>query len=371
MGGFRLGISLWELVFRVLIFGSLEGVVLEAVEVTETGIKINSSLVSHNQLSLKTDSKNSNMKPTAFFSSRANGKLLLTAEYFILDGAVGLALPTQRGQNLEVFATDEPHIIWQSLDADGSLWFEGKFEATTGRYLAGSDGTVGSTLANIFTAILSQRPDFTLALKPCKVIASLDFPRNWGLGSSSTLIFNLAQWAKVNPYQLQFDTFGGSGYDIACAGATQAILYQKLSPPQVQVVDFEPSFKHQLFFVYLQQKQNSRLGIARYRAHAADSLAGVAQATELTNSILKASDLVSFEAILLEHEQLVARTLDLECAKDLYFKDYWGVIKSLGAWGGDFVLVTSDKSRLQTAQYFNDKGYTVFLDYDKLILQGD
>ncbi|NJL76554.1 MAG: hypothetical protein HC892_17585 [Saprospiraceae bacterium] len=187
------------------------------------------------------------MKPTAFFSSRANGKLLLTAEYFILDGAVGLALPTQKGQNLEVFATDTPYIVWQSLDADGSLWFEGKFEATTGIYLEGTDETIGSTLTNIFKAILFQRPDFTLELKPCKVIASLDFPRNWGLGSSSTLIFNLAQWAKVNPYQLQFDTFGGSGYDIACAGATQAILYQKLSTPQIQVVDFEPSFKHQLF----------------------------------------------------------------------------------------------------------------------------
>ncbi|NJL76553.1 MAG: hypothetical protein HC892_17580 [Saprospiraceae bacterium] len=119
----------------------------------------------------------------------------------------------------------------------------------------------------------------------------------------------------------------------------------------------------------MQQKQNSRLGIARYRARAADSLAWVAKSTELTNLILKASDLVSFETILLEHEQLVASALDLECAKDLYFADYWGAIKSLGAWGGDFVLVTSDKSRSQTAQYFNDKGYSVFLDYNELILK--
>jgi len=31
-----------------------------------------------------------------------NGKLLLSAEYFVLDGAVALALPTKLGQSLHV-----------------------------------------------------------------------------------------------------------------------------------------------------------------------------------------------------------------------------------------------------------------------------
>jgi hypothetical protein len=32
----------------------------------------------------------------------SNGKLLITGEYLILDGAKGLALPTKMGQNLSV-----------------------------------------------------------------------------------------------------------------------------------------------------------------------------------------------------------------------------------------------------------------------------
>ena len=36
----------------------------------------------------------------------AHGKLLLTAEYFILDGAVGLALPTKLGQSLSIQSSE-------------------------------------------------------------------------------------------------------------------------------------------------------------------------------------------------------------------------------------------------------------------------
>ncbi len=37
-----------------------------------------------------------------FFS--AHGKLLLSGEYFVLDGALGLALPANYGQHLALFA---------------------------------------------------------------------------------------------------------------------------------------------------------------------------------------------------------------------------------------------------------------------------
>ena len=59
-----------------------------------------------------------------------------------------------------------------------------------------------------------------------KFTTRLDFDPNWGLGSSSTLIANLAQWANVNPYELLKLTFGGSGYDLACATAEGPIYYQ-------------------------------------------------------------------------------------------------------------------------------------------------
>jgi len=42
-------------------------------------------------------------------------------------------------------------------------------------------------------------------------------------------------------------------------------------------------------------------------------------------------------------------------------------VKSLGAWGGDFVLVTSNRPEEETRNYFNEKGLEVFLRYDEII----
>ena len=54
----------------------------------------------------------------------SNGKLLLTAEYLVLDGAQALALPTQLGQKLIVTDGKEDILHWKSLDADGSICYE-------------------------------------------------------------------------------------------------------------------------------------------------------------------------------------------------------------------------------------------------------
>jgi hypothetical protein len=42
-------------------------------------------------------------------------------------------------------------------------------------------------------------------------------------------------------------------------------------------------------------------------------------------------------------------------------------MKSLGAWGGDFILATSDRSAKETWAYFNQKGYSVCFQYDEII----
>ena len=41
----------------------------------------------------------------------SNGKLLITAEYLVLDGAKAFALPTKFGQNLIIEETNHPEII--------------------------------------------------------------------------------------------------------------------------------------------------------------------------------------------------------------------------------------------------------------------
>jgi mevalonate kinase len=58
------------------------------------------------------------MKQT-FYS---NGKLLITGEYLVLDGAKAFALPTKFGQSLIIEEGSNKAIQWVSYD--GSVWFE-------------------------------------------------------------------------------------------------------------------------------------------------------------------------------------------------------------------------------------------------------
>jgi len=85
------------------------------------------------------------------------------------------------------------------------------------------------------------------------------------LGTSSTLINNIAQWLQIDAFELLNNSFGGSGYDIACAQYDTPIFYRlENQKPNVTPVDFQPQFASNLYFVYLNQKQNSKNAIAAY-----------------------------------------------------------------------------------------------------------
>lgn len=296
----------------------------------------------------------------------ANGKLLLTGEYFILDGAVGLALPTKFGQSLTVEDSEEEGIHWKSLDNQNNIWFEARFSESLD-IISASDNEVAKTLKNILQ-------NCNLTIYGLRLTTTLDFPNNWGLGSSSTLISLIAQWTNKDPYELLANTFGGSGYDIACATAKSAIIYQLVnSRPstvgrQQTTVDFHPSFHQNLYFVHLNQKQNSREGIRHYRELTIDKTPYIEQVSELTEKIIYATGLDEFCYYLEVHENIIAEVLKLQKVKELYFPDFPGTIKSLGAWGGDFVLVASDESPETIKHYFTDKGFPTILPYNQIIL---
>jgi len=194
----------------------------------------------------------------------------------------------------------------------------------------------------------------------------LDFPRQWGLGTSSTLIAMMAKWAEVDAYKLLDNTFGGSGYDLACAFADRSVLYQ-LPGPEVKSISFSPDFSDQIYFVYLNQKQNSREGIQHYRKIDRSLDNEINAINALTNELINCQSQKDFARIIKDHEDLVSRTLKIERAKALYFSDFPGEIKSLGAWGGDFVMVTSDRPMDWVKNYFLEKGKNVFKTYKNLI----
>ncbi|MDX2135536.1 MAG: GYDIA family GHMP kinase [Saprospiraceae bacterium] len=298
------------------------------------------------------------------FLTHPHGKLLLTAEYAVLDGALALALPTRFGQSLAVVeggASGE--LRWQSLDHTGRPWFEGVFVLPHLALKHSSEERTGRALEQVLQTAKSLGTD-PLPGMGLALTARLDFPRDWGLGSSSTLIAAVARWFGVDPFQLLADTFGGSGYDVACAYAPGPILYQ-ISGEQAVITPaaFDPPFRDNLFLVHLGQKQDSRAGIRYYREQLTDTSALVRDLSEITEAILECADQETFEALLLEHEHRLAEALNLPRAQRLYFEGFPGVVKSLGAWGGDFVLATSPWPEGETRAWFQARGFASVLGW--------
>lgn len=296
---------------------------------------------------------------------RAQGKLLLTGEYFVLDNAIALALPTKMGQRFEILEGKNSDLTWESYDSDGNCWFSGTYAIPDLELIQSNQTEVALRLQQLLRQVFSHSNLSSQALSGCNIQAHLEFSRHWGLGSSSTLISFLAELTGVNPYQLLEATFGGSGYDLACAQATGPILYQNKT---AQPVKFQPDFAEQLYFVYLGKKQNSREGIQRYRALGQIVPETIDAVSKLTYDFLNSPNLDAFESNIIHHETLVAKTLNLPRAQELWFADFWGQIKSLGAWGGDFVLATSNRGAAETKAYFQAKGFDVLLPYAEMVL---
>ena len=304
----------------------------------------------------------------------SNGKLLLTGEYFVLDGAKSLAIPTKFGQDLVVTPTKETQLIWNSFTNEGACWLEAIFDlpklrlasATFNSVTDGGNDKLADNLNKILKEAQKLNPEFLNNEKGFKIKTTLTFPENWGLGTSSTLINNIANWAKVSPYELLKKTFGGSGYDIACAQNNSPILYTKNRiNSMVEQVDFNPSFKENLYFVYLNKKQNSREAIQRFKSLKGNLTLEINDISNLTNEFVACNNLKDFEKLIVEHENIVSKTLQLKKVQELYFSDYFGQTKSLGAWGGDFILATGND---KTIAYFHKKGFQTVIPYQDLIL---
>ncbi|WP_149274701.1 GYDIA family GHMP kinase [Pareuzebyella sediminis] len=299
----------------------------------------------------------------------SHGKLLITGEYAVLDSALSLAIPTTYGQSLSVTKINSGHLTWKSYDEKGNLWFESilTFEELSSRKKPVRKNPVEDSLLKILRDARKYNPRFLATTSGYSVETTLEFPPSWGLGSSSTLINNIALWADVDPYKLLWNSFGGSGYDIACARHTKPILYELKKPrPVVKEIDFRPPFSKQVYFVHLGKKQNSREGISHYRNMDFDVRKLVSEITRITKQILQCTTLSNFEILLEEHEHILSKTLHLPTVRETLFPDYNGLVKSLGAWGGDFVMVTGNGEFIR--DYFKNKGYHTIVPFDEMVL---
>lgn len=303
---------------------------------------------------------------TTFYS---NGKLLITGEYLVLDGARAFALPTKFGQNLIVENGSSHEIQWKSYNFDEQLWYEDTIAFTD--IINNVDSkieTVKTTLINILHEAYLLNPDFINNSEGYQISTHLTFPKNWGLGTSSTLLNNIAQWTNIDAFELLKNSFGGSGYDIACAQNNTPILYRlEQNFPVVEIVGFNPDFTSNIHFVYLNKKQNSKTAIRAYYNNKNQNLAhNILDNNKITDAVLKAKTLKEFAFNVEKHEIHLSDILEIRTIKEVAFPDFNGVVKSLGAWGGDFVMVISKED---PKDYFASKGYETILSYDEMILQ--
>ena len=296
----------------------------------------------------------------------SNGKLLITGEYIVLDGAKSFALPTKYGQNLIVDNYENKILKWKSFNIHNKIWFDCDIELPSLKLIRTSDNKIAKTLINILIEAKNINNNFLNSSKGLLVKTNLNFEQNWGLGTSSTLINNIASWAQVDAFNLQFKIFGGSAYDIACAQNDKPIVYQlKNGTPKTETIDFNPEFKNNLFFIHLNKKQNSRDAIKSYKENKIDKTQLIFEISDITNQIISANSLSKFKNLIKIHEKLISKVIGIEPIKKRLFKDYSGEIKSLGAWGGDFILAAGDDN---TIEYFNKKGFKTVIPYNKIIL---
>jgi len=293
----------------------------------------------------------------------------MTGEYGVLDGAKVLALPTKLGQRLKIKQIKGSDLLWDSYDADGEKWFSAQLSLLDFSAIKTTDEAISDNLRKLLKNAVRLNSDFLSKWNGFRISTHLEFSKDWGLGSSSSLTYLIAQWAGVNPLLLHFKVSEGSGYDVACAGAEGPIQYQTTDDEiSYTPINFTPNYTKNLYFVYLGKKANSQFAIRDYFKQVKGRKKLAKELNQITEDVLKCKSLVKFCELMDQHETILSTALGQEKVKDLYFADYWDCVKSLGAWGGDFAMVISSKSEDDTRAYFSKKGFDVFFPYAEFVL---
>jgi len=301
----------------------------------------------------------------------ANGKLLLSGEYLVLHGASALVLPLKVGQHMKVTPSGyrKKAIIKWRANALYDPWFYAEINL--------QDWTVNKSTneetANRVTRLLQEAGKLNpMLFNPgagFNIQTETGFNMDWGFGSSSALTANIARWAMIDPFELHFRTSDGSGADIAAAISTGPVLYRLTdNKPECHIVNFNPSFYRHLWLVYLGHKQSTSQSLRDFRIKVNILPKDIAEMDRLTLGMIQAESLKSFMILIREHEDLLSRLMDITPVRASQFVDFPGEIKSLGAWGGDFILAVSEAKDYDVRNYFKQKDMTPVFSFDKIVL---
>ena len=291
---------------------------------------------------------------------KSHGKLLITGEYFILKGAKALCIPTIYYQSLKVNEIDENILKWKSFDNNKNLWLQAEFLLSDLTLLTKPTNEVLFLQKLLLNIKKFNSKLFNLNIG-YDIESSMNFNKEWGLGSSSTLISNLSKWAKIDPFDLLWSVSNGSGYDIASSIVNKPILYQlNNKKPEYSKIKFYPSFHENLFFIYRNNKQKTNIEIDYFNKHVLFDDNVLDKISSLTKKIIDCKNLLDFQKLIINHEKILSTSLNKKTIKEELFIDYPGEIKSLGAWGGDFILAAGPSD---SNKYFEKKGFKTVIRF--------
>ena len=292
------------------------------------------------------------------------GKLMLTSEYVAVDGALVLAIPTKLGQ--EFFYSEEDDqkalILWQAYHQD-HLWLRAIIDYKNWQIVETNNFKAAEFILKVLHNVQNLSETKLKSDASYHIKTNLQFPSDFGLGSSSTLMNNLAEWAGIDAFILNETSLGGSGYDVAVAKEKSTVLYSRFPERTYETINFQPDFKDELLFIHLNQKQDTREGISHYKSKPR-SAEMINFYTDLTKTIVNCKTLERFSGLMTIHEERLSAFLEVPTVKEKYFQNCPSFVKSLGAWGGDFVL-TSKFGDYQN--YFKEQGFSKIFSWQELI----
>lgn len=301
---------------------------------------------------------------------QSNGKLLITGEYLILKGADSLAVPLNFHQSMQIENSEIPGLSWTSKE-NGNPWFHAIFNTSSSEITKSNDEKTARGLISILQAALHLNPNFKSKLKNSAVISDMDFERQWGFGSSSSLISNIAWWAEVDPFELHKKVSGGSGYDVVTSRAEGPVIFTRNGEKYtLSNAEFSPSFKNDIYFVFLGTKQDSAQSVLHFNQKKKAFRTEVEQVSQITRHLKKSLSLEDFEYYIKEHEQIIASVLKQRTIKESIFKNLQGEAKSLGAWGGDFAMLTWQYGKDRLLKELKKINLNTVFTFDELIKHG-
>lgn len=298
---------------------------------------------------------------------RAPGKLLISGEYMVMHGSQALALPLNPGQTLQrIKSGDRRSFSWHAFWND-KPWFHADFDPFTLDILETTDRAKAGYLQRLLRACVDLDPQFQKELSLWDVKTRLDFSPAWGLGSSSSLTVLMAQWAEIHPLDLHFRISEGSGCDVACAMTGKPVVYSlREDGPQVRPVSFHPAFADQIYFVWLGSKQPTASHLAELDGRFHPGFEDILRFSGFTRGMLEAVELRDFRMLMEEHEARLSELTGWERVSTR-FPGLQGSVKSLGAWGGDFVMIASEQNQAALFHYLDGLGLKTRFGYKDLV----